>query len=531
MPVAVEAYIKCLGELKSKRMNNDSWWQEVADLTLPKRDFTTTREPGTRRKSRIYDSTGVYCTTMLASGLHGNLTPSTAKWWFFNAPESVDDEGKLWLEDASEALWRNFSSPDSLFASSSFEMYLDIVAFGQGVMLPVWVNGRVVYKSRELRKSWVRQNDEGIIDTLYYEDDYRPVDIIRMFGDDKVHKVVREAYEKGTDIKFPVLHAVQPRDEHYGKGAVATAKPWSSVYIDINNKHEMAESGFDSFPYLVPRFSKRSGETYGYGPGMDAIQEVKTANEFSEVMFRAAAKNVDPPVLAPVEGLVLPMRLDPNGINYYDPELGEPKFWNNGFRPDYLANMLQDKQQLIKQLYYIDWLSLPMNSRMTQLEVSQRQQDSMRIMGPTNARLEVEFLSRLIERTVELYVQNGGLPPAPESLRNEDIALEYTSPLAQAQRAASANAVLNGIGIAAQLAQVDPTVVANINVNNIFREQVEDNFNWPVSYLHPLEEVEEAQAQSKQQQAQATQAANAETYSKVAKNSAGAASEVAGVQA
>jgi hypothetical protein len=524
----VGAYLKCLEQLKSARMNNDSWWQGVADLTLPKRDFTTTREPGTRRKARIYDSTGVYCTTMLASGLHGNLTPSTGRWWFFNAPDRVDDAGKEWLEEASELMWRNFSSPDSLFASSSYELYLDVVAFGQGVMLPAWVNGRVVYKSRELRKSWIRQNDEGVIDTLYYVDDYRPVDIIRMFPD-TAHRVVRDAYEKGTDVKFPVLHAVQPRDEHYGKGAVATAKPWSSVYVDINNKHEMAESGFDSFPYLVPRFSKRSGETYGYGPGMDAIQEVQTANEYSEVMFRAAAKNVDPPVLAPVEGLVLPMRLDPNGINYYDPELGEPKFWNNGFRPDYLAGMLQDKQQLIKQLYYIDWLNVPNNDRMTAEEFRGRQQESMRIMGPTNSRLEVEFLSRLIERTLELYIQNNALPPLPASLRDEDIALEYTSPLAQAQRAASANSVLNGIGIAAQLAGVDPTVVANINVNAIFREQVEDNFNWPVSYLNALEDVEAAQAAAKQQQQVASGAETAETYSKAVKNGAGAVSEIAGV--
>ena len=59
-------------------------------------------------------------------------------------------------------------------------------------------------------------------------------------------------------------------------------------------------------------------------------------NKISEIMTRAASKNVDPPLLAPAEGLVLPLRLDPSGINFYNPDLGEPKFWQNGFQPNYL---------------------------------------------------------------------------------------------------------------------------------------------------------------------------------------------------
>lgn len=527
---AVRGYLSRLERMRGERMNYDSWCQDVADLTLPRRDFTTTRSPNTARKAKIYDSTGIYCTTMLASGLHGNLTPSASKWWYFNPPEEVDQEGKEWLELATNVLFRNFSSPDSLFQSSSFETYLDIVAFGQGVMLPVWRNGRVIYKSRALNKCWISENDDGFVDTLYYVDEYRPVELIRMAEADegfKVHEVVTEAYKHNKDVKFAVLHAVEPRDAHYGPGAVAKAKPFKSCYIDIQNKFEMKESGFDSFPYLVPRFSKRSGETYGYGPGLDALQEVRTVNRMAEVMFRAAAKNVDPPVLAPVEGLILPMKLDPNGINYYDPSIGEkPEFWSNGFQPNYLSALIESKQALIKQLYYIDWLNMPERNGMTATEVIQRAQESMRIMSPTNSRLEVEFLSRLIARTIELYMQNQALPPLPASLIDEDISIEYTSPLAQAQRAASANSVLSGLSIAVQLAQVDPTVVANINANTIFRDQVETNFNWPVSYLKTIEEVEQAQEAAKQQQASAVEAETVETYAKAAKQGAGAASEM-----
>lgn len=512
--------------MKSERMNYDSWCQDVANLTLPKRDFTTERAPNTRRNQNIYDSTGVHCTTMLASGLHGNLTPSVSKWFDFTAPEDVDDEGRDWLDRTSNVLFTNFASPSSMFASQSFETYLDLVAFGQAVMIPMFYNGQVIYRSRPLNACWVKENDFGLIDTLYYVADMTPIEMIRMFGAENVDKAVNEAYERGQRIKFKVLHVVEPRDEHYGPGAVAEKKPFKSCYIDITNKKLMKESGFNSFPYLVPRFSKRSGETYGYGPGLDAICEVRTLNKFSEVMFRAAAKNVDPPVLAPVEGLVLPMRLDPNGINYYDPTLGEPKFWSNGFNPQYLQALIEQKQQLVKSMYYIDWMNMPDRANMTASEYLGRSQEAMRIMGPTNSRLEAEFLTRLIERSVELHIDNGLIPPPPVSLQGKETAIKYISPLAQAQRTATANNVLSGIGVALQLAQGDPTVMANINSNVIFRDQALQTFNWPNKYLHSEEEVKESQDAAKQQQQANTEAQIAETYSKAAKNGAGAMGEM-----
>lgn len=521
-----QKYIDKFAKLRSSRDNWDNWCQEVADMTLPKRDFTTQRSPNERRNSRIYDSTGVYATTMLASGLHGNLTPPTGKWFYFAPPKDAEDYEREWLDMAADKLLLTFASPSSLFSSQSFECYLDLVAFGQAVMMPMIVDGRIVYRSRPLNACWVKENDAGIIDTLYYKASLSAIEIIRAFGEANVHERVMDAYRKGDDTKFEVLHVVEPRDENYGRGAVAQAKPYKSCYIDVNNKHLMKESGYDSFPYLVPRFSKRSGETYGYGPGHDALPEVKTANSFSEVMFRAAAKNVDPPVLSPIEGLVLPMRLDPNGINYYDPTVGVPQFWSSNFNPNYLASLLKDKQDLIKRMYYIDWMSMPDRNNMTATEVIQRSQESMRMMGPSLARLEAEFLTPLISRSMELMIDNGMLPPPPASLQGKDVTIEYMSPLAQAQRTANANQVLSGLSVALQIAQFDPSVVQNVDGNTIFRDQVLTNFGWPVGYLRSEDEVAEMQqAQAEQQQSMAM-AEQAETYSKAMKNGASAAESI-----
>jgi hypothetical protein len=243
-------------------------------------------------------------------------------------------------------------------------------------------------------------------------------------------------------------------------------------------------------------------------------------------MWRAAAKNTDPPVLSPIEGLVLPMRLDPNGINYYDPSLGEPKFWSNGFQPGYLDSLIDRKQALIKSMYYIDWLSIPDKSRMTATEVNEHSTRSMRILGPMNSRMEAEFCTMLISRSIELGISSGQIPVPPKTLQGQNIAFEYTSPLAQAQRTANANNILQGLVMGAQLAQFDPTVAMNVNSGKIFRDQMVTNFNWKNDYLVPQEEVDAAKAQQQQTQQAAQEAALAESYSQTAKNGAGAFSDL-----
>ena len=47
----ISYYTSKLGQMKSVRNNYDSYWQEVADYTLPKRDFTVAAQ----RSAETYD--------------------------------------------------------------------------------------------------------------------------------------------------------------------------------------------------------------------------------------------------------------------------------------------------------------------------------------------------------------------------------------------------------------------------------------------------------------------------------------------
>lgn len=524
----ISNYTTKLGQMKTVRNNYDSYWQEVADYTLPKRDFTVQRSEAQKRMVTVYDSTAIHATEQLASGLHGMLTPPSSKWFFLKAGVIESDGARQWLDGATNYLSTIFSSPESSFATSVFELYLDVVAFGNAAMSVVYSNKKINFATKKLSSCYICENDDGEVDTLYIVEKMSPSNMIRKFGIENVDDKVVKAYDGNQDVKFEVLHAIEPRKINKGRGASKDLKPYKSCFVDLDNKKIMLEDGFDDFPFLFPRWSKRSGETYGYGAGMVALAEVKELNKISEIMTRAASKNVDPPLLAPAEGLVLPLRLDPSGINFYNPDLGEPKFWQNGFQPNYFEGVLEYKRELIKKMYYIDWMNLPQIDRQTTVEVMQRSQEGQRMLSPMLSRLHSEFLSKLIKRTLMLALDNGLIPKPPAELQGRDVSIEYTSPMSIAQRATSAQNVMQGLTVLANLAQFDQSIANVVNAKAIAKDQVLNTYAWPIMYIHTDEEVAAMEQQQQEQAAMAQQAQLAESYSKSAGNAAGAMKDLQG---
>jgi len=55
-------------------------WQELADYILPRKNsIAVQRIPGYKRTQRLFDSTAPHDMELLASAIHGTLTPSFTK--------------------------------------------------------------------------------------------------------------------------------------------------------------------------------------------------------------------------------------------------------------------------------------------------------------------------------------------------------------------------------------------------------------------------------------------------------------------
>lgn len=497
-------YRQKLSKMRSDRVNFDNYWQEVSDYCLPKRDFLTERSPGTNRMVFLYEEIGVVSTEALASALHSMMTPEVSQWfkWRMNGASPAMSR---WLDGAGEIMFDVFRAPKRRLYLNLHEAYLDLVAFGNAVIYVGKHKDEIYFKTRALRDCLVKENDKGVIDTIYYECKMT-INELREMGEWSLHSSINDKSDGNQTIK--VLHVVEPRYDNAGKGARKTKKPFKSCYIDLDNDHVMHEDGYDDFPYVFARFQKRANEQYGYGPAMTALSTVKMMNTIKEVMIRGATKAVDPVTLSPAEGLLGQNRMDPGSIVYYDPDMPEPKQWNTQYRPDYFEYILEQSRQNVERVFYTNWMNMPRQPNMTATEVIQRTQESLRMFSPMLARLHSELLSPLLKRAFDIMMDMEffePLGPLPDDLDTQNLEIEYVSPMDQTQRISSANNILQGMAFVAQAANFDPTVVDVVSPVRMVEKSLIDNYNWPVEYLSTEDEKREKdavrQAQAQQQQA------------------------------
>jgi len=231
--------------------------------------------------------------------------------------------------------------------------------------------------------------------------------ILEMFGEDKLSKKLRDKYRENPFETTEIVHCVYPRDDRDPTKLTSENKPYASVYIEPDEKIILSVSGFDELPYTCPRWLKSSFEIgYGRSPAMTSLSDIKMLNKMSEVTIRAAQKQVDPPLLVPDDGFILPVRTVPGGLNFYRSgtrDRIEPL--QIGANNPLGLNMEEQRRQAIRSAFYVDQLILAQGPQMTATEVVQRTEEKMRLLGPVLGRLQAEMLQPLIARAFNILAR------------------------------------------------------------------------------------------------------------------------------
>jgi hypothetical protein len=227
-------------------------------------------------------------------------------------------------------------------------------------------------------------------------------------------------------------------------------------------------------------------------------------NEMSKTTIKAAQKQVDPPLLVPDDGFILPVRTVPGGLNFYRAgtrDRIEPL--NIGANNPLGLNMEEQRRGAIRDAFYVNQLMMQSGPQMTATEVVQRNEEKMRLLGPVLGRLQSELLRPLIDRTFAILLRKKLFKPAPDFLSGQDIQIEYVSPLAKAQRSSELQSIMRAIEIFGSLANVAP-VFDHINIDNLVMH-LADIVGVPAKVLNSKAEVNAIRQNKQQQQDQAMQ--------------------------
>jgi len=487
--------------LKSQRQNWESHWQEVADYMQPRKaDVTKSRSKGDKRTELIFDGSPLQSVELLSASLHGMLTNPSTPWFslkFKDQGMEGEDEAKAWLESATEVMYSAFNQ--SNFQQEIFELYHDLITFGTAAMfIEEDEEDNLKFSTRHINEIYISENDKGRIDTVFRKFRISARAAIQKFGNVSTNIAVIAKKDPYEEVE--ILHAVFPRSDFNPAKQDKENMPFESIYMDAESGDELSVSGFKEFPFVVPRYLKASHEIYGRSPAMTALPDVKMLNEMSKTIIKSAQKQVDPPLLVPDDGFLLPVRTVPGGLNFYRAgtrDRIEPL--NIGANNTLGLNMEEQRRNSIRNAFYVNQLMMQDGPQMTATEVIQRNEEKMRLLGPVLGRLQSELLKPLIDRAFAILMRRNLFAQAPDFLSGQDIEIEYVSPLAKAQKSTELSSIMRAIEIMGSLSNVAP-VFDHINMDKLVRH-LTSIVGVPQKILKPQSELDaERQAQAQQQE-------------------------------
>ena len=510
--MATYEYIrKRLDKLEADRGTWESHWQEILDYVMPRKaEITFLRSRGEKRTEVLFDSTAITANNLLAASLQGTLTSPSLPW--FSLKLRDDDANKvrdvqIWLEDTARRMYAVFN--ESNFNTEVHEMYLDLCSVGTSAIFVEEANegflqGGLHFNTLHIAEYFIQENSTGRVDTLYRKYKMTARQAVQEFGEDNVGTKIKEAIKAKPDAQFNFIHAVEPTPDYERSVGMKskTKLPFHSCHVCFEDKMVVRVGGYNEFPYLVPRWSKATGEIFGRSPSYNALPDIKTLNKAVEIGLKAWAKAIDPPLLVTDDGVIGRVRMTPAGITVVrsDTAIKPLQIGSNWQITDLKENQLRTA---IRQAYYSDQLQLQEGPQMTATEVQVRYELMQRLLGPTLGRFQTEFLNPLIERVFGIMLRSDALTPRPSEMEGMSMDIEYVGPLARSQRMEEAIAVERLYQLAMQVVQVDPTVMDVIDHEQAIRMRA-TLLGVPKTVLRGEDEVAEIREQraAAQQQAQ-----------------------------
>lgn len=423
--------------LKPARATYDTVREELATFLRPEQlGFTGRRATGDKRTERLFDSTGINANQLFGASMAGNLTNASTRWFdlVVTHPDLQDlDEVRDHLDERTRIMLAALAEAN--FYAELLECYYDLGAFGMYALfceeMPIerpGFNG-LRFEAWPLSSVWIQEDAVKRVRTVYHEVCLTAGQVVERYPK-TASRPTQDKATKDPDTEVKVLHAIYPRE-------VDTPKQFAlaSCILEIDQAHELDAGGYHELPVVVPRWSRRTNEIYGTGPGHWALPDVKSLNKLIELYLKGLGKSIDPPLVARHRGILSAIRLTPGGTTYVEDIDDLREFQTNLGKFAVTDQGIERLQGRVEDRFFARQLQLPTEGpQMTAREVLIRYEIAQRLFGPSLGRLMAEGYAPLITRVNGLLERAGQFPPLPEAMVNAEWTVQYQSPLARAQR-------------------------------------------------------------------------------------------------
>lgn len=561
MPADVQKLLDLNSQYNTEKAPWNPQWQLISEYIGQRRaDFTSFGQPGDFLNSQIWSDVAPLASDTAASALVGLVWPDSYSFKLEAFGDFKDDEEITdWLSECTEELQAAMDDPLAGLALAIDEAIKDFMDYGTpAIHCEEGETTDLRFDAWNVSQFCIDEGADGYVDTFFKGWEIGIRQIVKRFGYNNVSKETRKAYDDKRFLeKVKVLHVIAPREVDPKAGKGPKNMPYMSVYIEVDRKHLIRESGFQELPTFAFRYSKKIGEKYGRSAGMRALPSIMELNTLWEIVTIGAEKNFDPPLAVYDDGTFGGGVIDTtagaiNVINVTGKMTAgrspiEPLFTVGKF--DDVAVLIERLENTIKDHYMIDrLLDLNNEKEMTAREALIRQSIRQSTLRSPVSRITAELLNRMIPRCFNILLRKGRFGYAegsPEMIawqamnpdkepkripqriidaqgKNDRVyQIRYMTPAAREQEAQIAQGIMNTMQTISEIAAHDKTILDEVN-NGRTVKRLGQIWSFPEDCWNTEDEKKQLQAMAVQDAEQQKQLALASQVATIAKDAAAA---------
>jgi hypothetical protein len=493
-----------------------SMLEEVYTLSCPGRNqFQGKLQEGEEVGNEVFDSTLEHSLNRLANRIVAELFPPFQDWAKYvpgTTIESMGEEAHAQIRAQTEAATAVImaSLKNTNFPQAVHEVILDF-AHGTGYMMiedtPSESGGLLEFIAVNPAEVAVDHGPRGTIWGVFRRHKMKPHLVEQTWPDAEIKlgnwkHLVEQSHHSETEIALEEAFYYCPKD-----------RKW---YMDILMKESdkapparIVEREYDQTRWLIPRWTRFTGEARGRGPALQAFHTARTLNKAKELLLVNGSIQIQPPINYIDDGIFNPAHFDlsPLSLNAVGYNKGGPRGatlerMDLGGDLQLTQFIFEEMQMDIKKIMLDDQLPPEAGSVRSATEWTARQKELNDSKAAPFARFFSEFTRPLMGILLDVH-QRSKVLPTNFTVDGHIVDVQITSPFAQAQNINEVNTMSQFVELVAPLGpEIVATRVKSENVPKFYARHMglkEDEFI-----------RSDAESQQMVQQAQQAQQAEAE---------------------
>ena len=440
-------YKKCV----QRKQNWERLYRDAMELFMPEREDFYESIAGQKKGRNVYTSSPAIALDKAVNNLHASLTPTHKQWLRYKAGRGIEqanrEDANKQLEDVSKVVFDYMLG--SNFDLSISEFYKDLFIGTAALLVSGTKQHPLIFTAVPLKELYIGTGPLGVVDKIFRSYKIKLGSIEGTWEDAVIDKELRSMIDNNPEKEVQIVEGTCPKKiKRFNMKTEKTEEiDGFGYYVSFKDKF-LVQRDMPINPWVVSRWSVLSGEEYGRGPCVVALNDAKTLNQFirlhmqnMELAVHSMFTVVDDGVINVKNIRIGPAAMIPVSANdgVYGPSI-KPLVVGGNFQVGQME--VQRLETSINSQMYADPLGridLPVK---TATEMSLRQQELAKRIGSAFGRLQYEMAKPIADLCIYQLDKFGIINMNDFRVDGVNVAVDVVSPLAQSQAQDDINNVM-----------------------------------------------------------------------------------------